>query len=611
VIGSTRRVVVLAIAIATASSLETGASVLAQHRIGPGSVVGRVVSAEDPSQAIPGATVTVISIDGRLLGGALTEASGAFAVRGLPTGPVRIKVAKTAYLAVEHGARGPGRRGMTVVLDLERPTELTLRLPRGAVIAGTVYDATGNPFPGMPVQVLRRRGSQLIAVANDLDSRARMTDAEGRYRLYGLDAGEYLVGVTSGIMGAGVEGRAVTEDEVRWAKQRAAGGAFGVAVSDADSPAWPQGSGRLVYESAYHPSSATAADAASIALSQGEVRTGVDVRMRLVPASRLAGRTVGPDGRPIAAGITLFPDRSYVPDADQGISAPGDASSRGGVVALRTDAAGTFAIATLTPGPYRIAAQADTDDGSGPLWALTSVRMSDADRTDMVVTLEPGGSISGRIDRASDSIPLPPEALTALHIDLVAEDESVGAATLRGVRIDAGTAAFEVASIAPGRYRLQVKGVPEGWFAAQAVAGATDALDSPLEIASTDHLNVKVRLSPTPASISGRFADTTGRAASEYYVIVFPDDASAWRPRARRIRVTRPDDAGRFEIPGLPSGTYRLAATWDVEPDEWFDTAFLDALVPASIPVALADGEHRVQNVQVAGTTGTATARRR
>ncbi|MEZ5315979.1 MAG: carboxypeptidase-like regulatory domain-containing protein [Vicinamibacterales bacterium] len=604
-IPSSRGLIGIAVAIITASVLSGALAARDWDQAGLTSVGGRVLSTDETPRPVPGATVTVLSADGLSLGSALTDVTGIFMVRGIPPGAVRIKAAKAAYLGVEYGARGPGRRGVAVPLDSGSTANVVLHLPRGAVVAGTVYDAFGNPFPGMPVQILRRRGHELVTAATDLDVRARTTDAEGRYRLYGLDAGEYIVGATPGIMGAGVEGRAVTDEEVRWARQLAAGGSRLIASPEAAPRISPHGHGRLVYASGYHPASLAADDARGVVLNQGDVRTGVDIRMQLQPASSLTGRTVGPDGTPVVARVTLFPEAAYAPDDAQGmLYTITSASSRGGVVGVRSGADGEFAITSLTPGTYRIAARAEAKDGPGPLWAMTRIRVADEDLDDVVVTLSPGGSVAGRIVAAGQDHEPPGDVLSGLRIDLVAEDDSIGAATLRALPVDGATAAFEATSIAPGRYRLQVEGVAQGWLASRAIAGETDLLDTPIDITAADRLAVTIVLSPGAASIGGRFSDATGQSVADYYVIVFPDEASAWLPRARRIRIARPDVTGRFEIPGLPAGAYRVAATWDVEPDEWFDATFLAALRPASIPVSLAEGERLVQDIRVGSGGG-------
>ena len=85
-----------------------------------------------------------------------------------------------------------------------------------------------------------------------------------------------------------------------------------------------------------------------------------------------------------------------------------------------------------------------------------------------------------------------------------------------------------------------------------------------------------------------------------YFIIVFSTDRTLWLPQSRRIRSTRPSSDGRYRVQNLPPGEYLLAAVTDVEQGEWFDPAYLTALVDASIKLAVAEGETRVQDIKLA-----------
>jgi hypothetical protein len=99
----------------------------------------------------------------------------------------------------------------------------------------------------------------------------------------------------------------------------------------------------------------------------------------------------------------------------------------------------------------------------------------------------------------------------------------------------------------------------------------------------------------------GVLLDTSGRTASDYFIIVFPSDKSYWTPGSRRVMSTRPANDGKFRIGGLPPGDYRIAALTDVESGEWNDPAFLVSLVDASIRITLVDGQVTTQDLKLAG----------
>ena len=187
---------------------------------------------------------------------------------------------------------------------------------------------------------------------------------------------------------------------------------------------------------------------------------------------------------------------------------------------------------------------------------------------------------------------------------------------------------FTINGVAPGRYMLSGNagaggrqggpgalagagggraGATPGQAAAQwtlksAVVGGRDTLDYTLEIGpNQDVSNAIVTFSDRTQELTGMIQDATGRATSDFTIIVFPSDSRFWLPQARRILSSRPGTDGRFSFRNLPAGDYRLTAVTDVEPGEWYDPAFLAQLQQVSIPVAIAEGEKKVQDIRLAG----------
>ena len=68
---------------------------------------------------------------------------------------------------------------------------LDVRLPRGGVIGGHVFDERGDPAPGVRVRVLRFQyvqGERRMAPAG-----ASQTDDQGAFRVWGLNPGDYYL----------------------------------------------------------------------------------------------------------------------------------------------------------------------------------------------------------------------------------------------------------------------------------------------------------------------------------------------------------------------------------------------------------------------------------
>jgi hypothetical protein len=54
-------------------------------------------------------------------------------------------------------------------------------------------------------------------------------------------------------------------------------------------------------------------------------------------------------------------------------------------------------------------------------------------------------------------------------------------------------------------------------------------------------------------------------------------------------------------VVGLPAGNYYLAALPEFDRNEWHTPGFLEQVVPGAIPLTLAPGEHKTQDIRLAG----------
>jgi hypothetical protein len=82
-------------------------------------------------------------------------------------------------------------------------------------------------------------------------------------------------------------------------------------------------------------------------------------------------------------------------------------------------------------------------------------------------------------------------------------------------------------------------------------------------------------------------------------VIAFPSDERLWPAGERRVRAATLGADGKFLFDDLRPGSYLVALTESVEPDEWLDPEFLRKLLAAAIPVAVAEGEKKVQDLRI------------
>ena len=290
----------------------------------------------------------------------ITADDGSFAFDRVAPGRVTVGAAKDGYVAMNYGSTRTGRPGTGIPIAERQSVRITLRLPRGAVLTGTVTDVDGLPAQGIAVTALTRRylGQQgearyVYAVTTPAPV---LTDDRGIYRIYGLPAGEYLVAAQSPARQAGLA------PELRTLSR-------GV-VSDRS----------LVMAQAFHPGVTDVALASRLTLRAGEERGGIDLVLQYVPLATVSGVVAMPaDSQPPI--VTLQRSNS-VAGAAQGRSA-------------RADAEGRFTLAGIAPGEYTMFAIANATPG----WFFASgdVTVDGEDQTNVALSMAPALTIAGRL----------------------------------------------------------------------------------------------------------------------------------------------------------------------------------------------------------------------
>ena len=163
---------------------------------------------------------------------------------------------------------------------------------------------------------------------------------------------------------------------------------------------------------------------------------------------------------------------------------------------------------------------------------------------------------------------------------------------------------FAFAGVPNGRYRVDsVQSAPGSalWALKSAVLNGQEILDEPFEVSGSDLSGLTVTYTNNVTSILGSLQDASGRPAPDYYIIVFPTDQKYWYQNSRRIKTARPSLDGTYLIRGLPPGSYRIGAVTDVETNDWFESWFLQQLLPASAELTLGEGERKTFPLKIGG----------
>jgi protocatechuate 3,4-dioxygenase beta subunit len=589
-----------------------------------------------------------VTLSGQELRGnrmAVTDDQGRFAFQVLPAGRFTLNASKAGHVNVSYGAKRPGRPGTPIQLaDGQRVEKLSIALPRGAVITGTVVDEHGEPAPGTQVRALRyvlQTGERALNFSGQ-----DVTDDRGIYRIHSLQPGEYVLSAIPRNLNPATDMRQLIMSQAAALQeslgQMASGGRSGFVLGNlgaaAGSPGAQQamdqlaqqlgiaeGSQAAAYAPVYYPGTATPSGATNISLNTAEERSGVDFQLQLVPTARVQGSVASIDGT-LPSNIQL----SLLATGPSG----SPVEPQPGASVTRVDGSGRFIFRDVTPGQYTLQARAvvrrgepgEAARGAGPargggpvppnqiaqvLWASTDVAISGRDVNDIQLVLQPGMTVAGRVDFRGVGA-TPPNDLSTVRLTLSPRGtQNLGPGAMPVAVVDE-FGRFTITGVAPGRYGVSGSpnqsgrgggrgSSPTTWTLASAIIDGRDVLDFPLDIAP--HENIKdaaVTFTNRTQDLSGRIQDAAGRPTADFTIIVFATDSRYWLPRARRIASTRPGTDGSFIVRDLPPGDYRLTAVTDVEPGEWYDPNFLQQLVPVSIPITLREGENRVQDIKVA-----------
>jgi len=323
-----------------------------------GRVSGRVVSTYATSVA--GVTVVLARMDGQPSDRRVTtsDADGRFAFDRVPDGRYELSAIKPGYTSRRLNENSP-RFGAGVPVSLnEGARTVTAELPlrRSATLSGRVVRPDGAAAPGIEVVLARRRGSDLIAIAD-----TRTTTAwDGRYEMHDLPPGRYLL-LASSIAPLPKH------------------------LSQTEQAAFEINRTRPVdFVRTLYPGVPATDEGTTIRLIEGVVSDGVD--LWLAPAQRfsISGRVFGPDDAAIDR-VTI----EYGNPADRRAS-----------VWTVSDPGGVFTIDGVAPGTVVLLASAESARGRLMGIASTDVRVGSVE--DLSLRLATPGEVEGRVTFPSE-----------------------------------------------------------------------------------------------------------------------------------------------------------------------------------------------------------------
>jgi hypothetical protein len=139
-----------------------------------------------------------------------------------------------------------------------------------------------------------------------------------------------------------------------------------------------------------------------------------------------------------------------------------------------------------------------------------------------------------------------------------------------------------------------------GWWISAVSLNGVDVTDSGVEFKPGEEVSgLEVTLTRRMASLSGTVQTANRQPASDYVVVAFAADQTKWGRHTRFVHTARPDQSGKFLLPGLPPEDYLVIALEYLEPGDESDTEMLDRLKAQATRVEMTSGESKVVNLKL------------
>jgi hypothetical protein len=547
------------------------AAALSAQTTATGVIAGRVREATTQAP-VAGATVLLVSVGQRAPGRKVqSNPAGEFTFDQVPQGRYAILVTKPGYSAASYGQRRRGDPdGFVDLAPAERRNDLVISIWKAPGLSGTVRDAAGGAVEGVTVTAHSRGiigGRERFTV-----SRRAVTDKNGAYNIPELAPGQYVLSA-----------------RVR-----------------------PAGTRELPYPTTFFPSSTLLSGATRLDVGAGDERTDLDFTMVAAAAVRVSGIVTRPDKKPAPATVRLIAAPAY------------DAESDAEIMSVQTSPEGQFVFPQVPAGDYllrvRDPVRLDGTVMSSPgvtvttravgtpvrvrepppdntWWAELPVQVGTGHLSNLIVELQPGLRLGGRLVFDGASAPPSPEALSSLELSVYAIDDPDHVNLIPCVPASDGT--FRTREIAAGRYAFALGATVPGWiprsieYQGQDVAGRSFTVG-----ASTP--DIVVTFNDRITTISGTVTDGRNPSVRNATILLFPSDPSLWKESGlllpSRFRRIRSGNGGSYEVTVLP-GSYSVIATSDTYPTHWQHPAYLKKISALASTVTVREGDKGAKNL--------------
>lgn len=478
---------------------------------------------EDTDRPVRRAEVQLSSEDQpRQSRGGVTDGKGEFTFKNLNAGSYRIRIGLPGNLNGYSGVSENTAKSVTV--DGISSAEITVRTMRGGAITGKVTYPDGEPAIGAQVKVLTRSGKQW-SYASFIEAGAQ-TDDRGIYRIYPLETGDYVVGVTE-------QSLVIEERDVGEARTV----------------------GNKSLRPYYYGDAPSYQSASLIHVDAGREVNNINITLAERVTYKIAGTVVGRGTPLVGVNLRLEPH-------EEGF--PGQSLMKARGLSTQSDKNGQWVFKDVPEGSYDI--ELDTlghmpsqDDGPGNKFVglQQQVVVAGADISDLVLSLSEGGRVSGSIvlegDKPDKSMPRG----SAVSLQLLGRAISPSNPPLV-TRTGESPALFSIEGIPPGESFLSVRVWDKNYFVKSVTWNRRDLMRHSLKVAPGEEIKgVRIVLSGEVSKLAGVVVSAENKKPLSHKLFVLvPAEELRWT-RVDSFLGFYTDKQGAFNVSGAP-GEYIL-----------------------------------------------------
>jgi hypothetical protein len=450
-------------------------------------------------QPLAGVHIKLGPLPGDAIYGAISGRDGHFSITSMPPYVYIVDAERYGYLHL------PSKDSKVTLKPGDRVTGLTVEMTPEAVIIGHVVDEFGDPV--QYVEVRASPGSGASEPSGPI-SRTGRTDDRGQFRIV-LPPGKFYLQTIAN-----------------------RGGGQG------DSP---------VYGATFYPGAATKDRATAVELAAGQQVTGIDIALARSRTATISGMVTGLQANAERFEYTQIELHSAEESPEQ--------PSPPRLIQARQD--GSFAIAGLTPGRYRIQAGSLPPGPDGGLRsAAVEVQLGSADETGIRLALVAGEPVSGTVEIEGDAGHAGP---AAGKMTVRLEPEHPVGFFGRGNAAETGDdGTFRIEQVFPEKHRVSVLPLPENAYIKSVSLGGAEAPDGIVDFSrGVGGANIKVTISRNGGQMEGTVMGEDGQPLLGTLAVVV---LAATADEIREDTVKEVGAGKKFKFMGLRPGKYRLFA---------------------------------------------------